>query len=53
MNVLLFECYMDFLVVYDFNLFISLDGDEYGIFYRVNKVGDFVYFNIIRNIDVL
>lgn len=52
-NALLLERHMDFLVAHDFNLLISLDGDEYGTSYRVNKVGDPAYPNIIRNIDVL
>ena len=52
-NGLLLEKYMDFLVEHDFDLLISLDGNEYNSSYRVFKGGKPAYTEIVRNIDAL
>jgi uncharacterized protein len=52
-NGLLLEKYMDFLVQHDFNLLISLDGDEYANSYRVYHDGSPAFAQIIKNIDAL
>lgn len=52
-NGLLLEKYMDFLAENNFNLLISLDGDEYSNSYRVFKDGTPAYGEISRNIDAL
>lgn len=50
-NALLLEKYIDYLVVQNFNLLISLDGDEQGNSYRVFHNGKPAYKNIISNIE--
>lgn len=52
-NAVLLERYMDFLVKHDFNLLISLDGNEYNNSYRVNMTGTPVYPIVISNVDKL
>ncbi len=52
-NALLIERYMDYLVAHDFNLLISLDGNECNTSYRVNKAGKPAFPDIIKNVDVL
>lgn len=52
-NGLLLEKYMEFLVRHDFQLLISLDGDETQNGYRVFKNGKPAYREIIRNIKAL
>jgi uncharacterized protein len=52
-NALLLERYMDYLVRHDFNLLVSLDGNEYNTSYRVNKSNKPVYPRIIKNIDAI
>lgn len=52
-NGLLLEKYMDFLVHHNFNLLISLDGDELSTSYRVYKNGRPAYKDIIKNITQL
>lgn len=52
-NALLLGRYMSFLVKHNFNLLISLDGDEHNTSYRVNKAGMPAYNSIIRNVDML
>ncbi|MCU0288054.1 MAG: radical SAM protein, partial [Acidobacteria bacterium] len=52
-NGILLDKYMDFLVENDFNLLISLDGDEYNNSYRVFKDGTPAYPKILKNIDAL
>lgn len=52
-NAILLERYMDYLVAHDFNLLISLDGDEYNTSYRVNKMGEPVFSTIVESVDVL
>jgi uncharacterized protein len=50
-NALLLSRYTDYLVSHDFNLLISLDGNEYNTSYRVNKSDEPAYPSIIKNID--
>lgn len=52
-NAVLLERYMDFLVKHDFNLLISLDGNEYNNSYRVNMTGTPAYPIVISNVDKL
>lgn len=52
-NALLLEKYMDFLQANEFNLLVSLDGDETGSSYRVLKDGSPAYPHIIRNVEAL
>ncbi len=52
-NGLLLDRYMDFLVENDFNLIISLDGDEANSAYRVDHGGNEAYHRIIKNVDLL
>ncbi|GHS91636.1 radical SAM peptide maturase [Bacteroidia bacterium] len=52
-NALLLGRYMDYLANHDFNLLISLDGDEYNTSYRVNKSNESAYPLIIKNVDAL
>lgn len=52
-NAILLEQNMDFLVIHDFNLLISLDGNEHNTSYRVNKAGEPAFTNIIKNVDAL
>ncbi|MGE5344143.1 MAG: radical SAM peptide maturase [Candidatus Omnitrophota bacterium] len=52
-NALLLERYMDFLVSNQFNLLISLDGNEANNGYRVYKNGKPAFREIKRNIDAL
>lgn len=52
-NALFLERNMDFLVAHDFNLLISLDGNEYNTSYRVNRAEKPVFANILKNIDAL
>lgn len=52
-NAVLLERYMDFLIKHDFNLLISLDGNEYNNSYRVNMTGTPAYPIVISNVDKL
>lgn len=52
-NAMLLERCMDFLVTHDFNLLVSLDGNDYNTSYRVNQAGDPVFQAIVRNVDAL
>lgn len=52
-NGLLLEKNMDFLAKHNFDLLISLDGDEASNSYRVFHDGSPAYKEIIRNIDAL
>jgi len=52
-NALLLEKYMDFLAQYDFDLLISLDGNEYNNSYRVFHDGSPAFQHIVKNIDAL
>lgn len=52
-NALLLEKYMDFLVEHDFNLLISLDGNQFNNAYRLFKNGGPSYSKIIKNIEAL
>jgi uncharacterized protein len=52
-NALLLEKNMDYLKDNQFNLLISLDGDETGNTYRVLKDGGPAYPHIIRNVEAL
>lgn len=52
-NALLLERHMDFLVAHNFNLLLSLDGNEYNTSYRVSKADKPAYSHIIKNVDAL
>jgi len=52
-NGLLLDRYMDFLVEKDFNLLISLDGDEAGNGYRIHKNGKLAFPDIMKNVELL
>ena len=50
-NALLLHRYLDYLVEHDFNLHVSLDGNEYNTSYRVDKAGNEVFKKITENVD--
>lgn len=52
-NAMLLHKYMDFLVENEFNILISLDGNEENTGYRVDKKGESVFKHIITNVDLL
>jgi uncharacterized protein len=52
-NGILLERYMDFLVEHDFELLISLDGNEYNNSYRVFKDNMPAYQHILKNVNAL
>jgi len=52
-NALLLHRYMDYLVKHNFNLLISLDGNEYNSSYRVDKADNPAFSSIIENTDIL
>jgi len=52
-NAILLHKYMDFLVENDFNLLISLDGNEYNTSYRVDHAGKPSFNRIIDNVNAL
>ena len=52
-NGLLLDKAMDFLVEHDFNIFISLDGDEKNNEYRVLKNGEPTYERVLANVEKL
>lgn len=52
-NAMLLDKYMDFLVAKDFQLLISLDGDEMAQSYRVDHSGTNSFSRIFRNIKLL
>lgn len=52
-NALLLPFFIEKLVQYDISLLISLDGDEYGDSYRVDRKGNPSYKTVIRNIGLL
>ena len=49
-NALLIERYADFLVENDFDLLISLDGNEVNNSYRIFHDGEYAFKNIMYNI---
>jgi uncharacterized protein len=52
-NAMLLHRYVDYLVKHNFNLLVSLDGNEYNTSYRVDKVGNPVFSNILKNVENL
>ncbi|MCL2651545.1 MAG: radical SAM peptide maturase [Candidatus Azobacteroides sp.] len=52
-NAILLDRYMDYLAKHDFNLLISLDGNEHNTSYRVNKSNQPVFNQICKNVDLL
>lgn len=52
-NAVLLDKYMDFLVEKQFNLLISLDGNEYHDSYRSNHNGDSSFNRVVHNIRLL
>ncbi|HBZ67976.1 MAG TPA: radical SAM peptide maturase [Bacteroidales bacterium] len=52
-NGLLLDKYVDFLVINDFSLLISLDGNEFSHSYRVNKDGQNSFKHVIDNIEII
>lgn len=52
-NAILLDRYMDFLVHHDFQLLISLDGNEWGDSYRVDKGGHPSFNRVVQNVERL
>lgn len=52
-NATLLDKHMDFMVEHNFNILISIDGDENCNSYRVDKGGNNSFDRIVRNIDKL
>ena len=52
-NSMLLNKYMDFLVKKNFKLLLSLDGDEFGSSYRVDKHGKSSFKRVFANIKLL
>lgn len=52
-NALLLHQYIDYLVINNFKLLISLDGDEQNNAYRIDKKGNPAFNNIIKNVNLL
>lgn len=52
-NALLLDRYMDFIQEKDFQLLISLDGDEHGHSYRVDAQGRNSFQRVMQNIKLL
>lgn len=52
-NSMLLDRYMDFLVEKEFKLLLSLDGDELGSSYRVDKQGKGSFKRVFSNIKLL
>jgi len=52
-NAILLNRYMDYLVEHNFNLLISLDGNEHNTSYRVSKSNQSVFNQIIKNVNLL
>lgn len=52
-NAVLLNKYMEYLVDNNFQLLISLDGDEKNNSYRVTKTGNNSFRNIINSVDLL
>jgi uncharacterized protein len=44
---------MDYLAAHQFNVLVSLDGNEYNTSYRVDKAGHPAFPRIIKNVDAL
>ncbi|MDB9150911.1 radical SAM peptide maturase [Parabacteroides distasonis] len=49
-NAILLDRYMDFLVLKNFNILVSLDGDKYSNSYRLNKNGDESFDQVMNNV---
>lgn len=52
-NAMLLHKYMDFLAEKQFNLLISLDGNEFNTSYRVNHSNKPAFRQIMKNVDLL
>ena len=52
-NAILLHKYMDFLVEHDFNILVSLDGNEKNDSYRVDHKGNGSFKRVVRNVDLL
>lgn len=52
-NAMLLDKYMEYLVENDFNLLISLDGNEHNHSYRVDVNGNFSFERVMKNVDNL
>jgi len=52
-NAILLDRYMDYIAKNNFNLLISLDGNERNTSYRVNKSNQPVFDQICKNVDLL
>lgn len=52
-NAILLHKYMDFLVVHDFHILVSLDGNKINDSYRVDHNGKNSFDRVIRNVDLL
>ena len=52
-NGILLDKYMDFLADHNFNILISLDGNEHNNSYRVYKNGSPSFHDVIKNVKIL
>jgi len=52
-NAMLLERNMEYLVAHDFNLLVSLDGNEYNTSYRVDKAKKNAFNQIVKNVNAL
>lgn len=52
-NAILLDKHMDYLVKKDFNLAISLDGDEMAQSYRIDRAGNNSFNRVMRNVKLL
>jgi uncharacterized protein len=52
-NAILLDKYMDFIVENNFNLLISLDGNEFCNSYRISKSNENSFNNVISNVNKL
>lgn len=52
-NGILLDKYMDYLASHNFNILISLDGNEYNNSYRVYKNGSSSFHDVIKNVKTL
>jgi uncharacterized protein len=52
-NAMLLDRYMDYLAAHQFNVLVSLDGNEYNTSYRVDNAGNPAFPRIIKNVDAL
>ena len=52
-NAILLHKYMDYLVIHDFHILVSLDGNEKNDSYRVDHQGKSSFDRVVHNVDLL